>query len=160
MIADALRKTTEWMKARWLAHLLIRQIESGNSAIVFAMENDGEPMPDDLLAAIDEAVRRMPAPLGADDFLVRVRGYAMPPDDGDGEISLKDRRLVEETCLDPMDRYYDWSHGDGLERVRQAVEQRPWSPSVSLIAVVIVPLGGALARLIAKGKVSPVRWAY
>jgi len=47
-----------------------------------------------------------------------------------------------------------------LERVRRAVEDHPWAPSVGLIVVVIVPLGRALSALMASGRIRPVRWAY
>ena len=131
-------------------------LEKREGAVYFTSTWDGDdPNVDGLISDIDEEVKRLPAPLGADEFFVRVWVYGPRPQDRDGvEDDVRGRKLLR---VQPFvfDRYYDWNKGDGKERLRAFLEENTPSPEAPLVVVGIFPLGGALGALLRDGKYRP-----
>ena len=131
-------------------------LERGEGAVYFTWTWDGgDPEVDGLVADIDEEVKRLPAPLGADEFFIRVWVYGSRPEDNRGvKDDVRGRRLLRMQSF-VFDRYYDWNRGDGKGRFRGFLEANTPSPEAPLVVVGLFPLGGALASLLRDARVQP-----
>jgi len=136
---------------------LLDALEEKEGAVYFTWTWDGnDPDVDGLISDIDEEVRQLPSPLGADEFFVRVWVYGSRPEDDQGvEDDTRGRRLLRVQSF-TFDRYYDWNKGDGRERLRGFLEDNVPSPEVPLVVIGIFPLGGALRALLQDGRYSPM----
>ncbi len=171
---DALRGWVEkaWLRLAGLFSLrqrfiadVLAALERGEGSIVFhwyydgeddGEADDGEIIPVGLLADIDAAIRRMPAPLGADEFIINVAVYGPRLQDLDRfEDTPEGRRLLRVERFQLLDRYYDWKRGDGPQRLRRVLEQNAPSREQPLVIIQILPLGGALAALFRSGRWQP-----
>jgi hypothetical protein len=141
---------------------LVTAIEQGEGSSVITWWWDGDAGEDDslteILADVDEVIRRAPAPLGVDECFIRVAVYGPRPQDRNGvEDALEGRELlrVERLCLD---RYYDWKRGDGRERLRHLLESNEPTPQAPVVVVQVLPLGGAMGRLLEAGQRPQSAW--
>ena len=146
-----------------LAADLVAAVERGEGAtlLTWHCDDSGEPdrSIDDVLAEVDEAVRRAPSPLGADEFLLRVAVYGCDPTDEKRSRSQERGKELLEMHTEMLDRYYDWLRGDGLEQLRDRLEARVPCPAKPFVAVAVLPLGGAVAALLRDGPWQPAsRW--
>ncbi len=139
-----------WLSAR-LAEALLRG--EGATTLTWTWNGDGSSKDDmeALLVDVEEAIRRAPSPLGADEFIIRLAAYGPRPGD---EAGVKDtpqgRELLRFESL-TLDRYYDWLRGDAKQRLRELLEDMAPSRQAPLVAVIILPLGAALAAVLREG---------
>jgi hypothetical protein len=142
-----------------LAADLVAAVERGEGATLLTWHCDelGEPdrSIEEVLREVDEAVRRAPSPLGADEFLLRVAVYTTIPDKERSGRSEDPGRELLEMHTEMLDRYYDWLRGDALDRLRQRLEKRVPCPDKPFVAVAVLPLGGAVAALLRDGPWQP-----
>lgn len=144
-------------------HDLVTAIEQGEGSSVITWWWDGDDGEEDdslaeILAHVDEVIRRAPSPLGVDECFIRTAVYGPRPQDRDrAEDELEGRELlrVESLCLD---RYYDWKTGDGQQRLRQLLEQNVPTPQAPVVVVQVLPLGGAMGRLLETGQRPQSAW--
>jgi hypothetical protein len=108
---------------------------------------------DDLMADIDEAIRRAPSPLGCDEFVLQIAACKKMRRGKGGR--LEGRKVFRFESF-VWDRYYDWRRGDAPQRVRTILEEVTPCPQAPLVGVMIMPIGGAIASLCRKGIWQPV----
>ena len=142
-----------------LAADLVAAVERGEGATLLTWQCDesGELDCDldDIVARVDEAVRRAPSPLGADELLLRVAVWSsIPSSDAKPKRRGKRCELIEMHTV-MLDRYYDWLRGDALEQLRQRLEERVPHPGKPFVAVAVLPFGGAVAALLRDGPWQP-----
>jgi hypothetical protein len=148
-------------KKRRFAADVIDAMERGDGTTTFAWwwdeeeleEREEEYTVDDLMADIDETIRRAPSPLGCDEFVLKI-------------IVCKEMRRSEEGVPEGrkairfesfvLDRYYDWHKGDARSRVRAILEESAPCPQAPLVGVVVLPIGGAIASLLRQRIWQPV----
>lgn len=135
-------------------------LERGEGASIFTWcwgdAADAEAKIDALMAQVDQAVRRAPSPLGADESFVRVAAYGPLPGDAPGDVPLVEegREIVRRESL-LVDRYHDWKKGDAPGWVRQILGESVPCAKTPIVAVGVFPFGGALAYLLREGIVRP-----
>jgi hypothetical protein len=134
-------------------------LSRGDSNTIFAWwwdearEEEEECELDDLMADIDEAIRRAPSPVGIDEFFLDITVCKELRHGAGGR--LEGRKVLRYESF-VLDRYYDWRKGDARARVRAILEEVAPCPQAPLVAVEVQPIGGAIASLYRQGMWQPV----
>ncbi len=146
-------------KGHCFAADVIEAMERGDGTTTLAWCWDGEGEEgeaysvDDLMADIDEAIRRAPSPMGIDEFFLDIGVYGRRKYGKGGRLEGQKLLHLESFILD---RYYDWRKGDARERIRAILEENAPRPQAPLVGVMILPIGGAIASLCRQGVWRPV----
>lgn len=109
----------------------------------------------EILAAISEAIDRVPTPMGGDEYRVFVASYGALPgeekgidlDDPTLPASISRRRPVETVALGGS-RWRDWKHGRGKENLRRVLQMMAPGVSSPLITIRVVVQGTMAARVV------------
>ena len=137
------------------ANRMITAAEQGMGGMAFVwMWPDAEL--DELLAEIDEEIRRAPGGnLGADEFLMVIRVWGRHPADSDTIADRLDGRpLLQEYRLGGFDRYYDWNHGQMKARVRDILQAHIPTPDAPYVTIGVLSLGAMVVELLKQGRIS------
>lgn len=144
-----------WLRRLWpeLALYMALETELWRPAnlLLWVYDATETDVPADLLDEIGELINRAPAPLGLDDYLVRVCQLTAVPGEAveqltfdQADATLGQRRAVAGTTLSG-DRWYDWKRGAGRAAVA-AVLQRLCPTPHRPVTSVQVAMSGAVVR--------------
>jgi hypothetical protein len=141
---------------------VIDAMERGEGTTTFIWwwdgEEDGESGIGDLMGDIDEAIRRAPSPMGIDEFFLHIAVCGSRPEDPEHGIGLvlDEPRATLRIKRFALDRYYDWLRGNARERVQSVLEEIVPRRQAPLVAIRVIPIGGALASVCKQGLWRPV----
>jgi hypothetical protein len=174
-----MREWREWLESRlqyaWYRLLgtfsgqhcfaadLVAALERGEGATTFTWwwddtdgaADDGDCSLAGLMEDIHHTVRRAPVPFGADEFFLRLAVYGPRPEDQNGFEDTPEGRDLLHFESHWLDRRDDWLHGNGRQWLREFLEKNEPSPQAPLVAVGVLPIGGAIAALLREGRWRP-----